>query len=271
MIPEKTLQKQISLKKYIKDRKKAAVAFSGGVDSTFLLKIAHEELGDKVLAYTAVSAFFPTREQNEAKDWCRQEGIRQTILSFSPLDLPKIAENPPDRCYHCKKELFHLMKKEAERTQVSYLMEGSNLDDLKDYRPGLRAIKELQILSPLKEIGFTKKEIRLLSKEMGLPTFDKPSFACLASRFASGEPITAKGLSMVEQAEELLFQKGFHQFRVRMHGNLARIELLPEELETLVKKDCREEITKKLQDYGFRYVTMDLMGYQTGSMNASFG
>lgn len=243
------------------------VAFSGGVDSTFLLKVAHDLLGDRAVAVTAAPVFVPRREQNEALSFCSEQKIRQIIIPAEQLNIDSIRHNPPDRCYHCKREIFGKILEVAAQNGISTVAEGSNLDDTGDYRPGMRAIHELGIVSPLLEAGLTKAEIRQLSQELGLPTWNKPSFACLASRFVYGEAITDKRLSMVDQAEQTLLDLGFRQFRVRIHGDLARIEILPEEFAQIMKAETRDRITRNLKEYGFSYVTLDLTGYRTGSMN----
>ena len=243
------------------------VAFSGGVDSTFLLKVAHDLLGDRAVAVTAAPVFVPRREQNEALSFCSEQKIRQIIIPAEQLNIDSIRHNPPDRCYHCKREIFGKILEVAAQNGISTVAEGSNMDDTGDYRPGMRAIHELGIVSPLLEAGLTKAEIRLLSQELGLETWNKPSFACLASRFVYGEAITDKRLSMVDQAEQTLLDLGFRQFRVRIHGDLARIEILPEEFAQIMKAETRDRITRNLKEYGFSYVTLDLTGYRTGSMN----
>ena len=259
-------QKMRKLSEYLAGLGSVAVAFSGGVDSTFLLQAAKDVLGDGVIALTAVSDFFPDRERREADAFCRERGIRQIICREEILKVPGVAENPANRCYLCKRALFEMFLAQAKRQGFSHVAEGSNLDDLGDYRPGLQAIAELGILSPLRECGFSKEDIRALSKEMGLPTASKPSYACLASRFAYGEEITGEKLAMVDQAEQLL-DLGFTQMRVRIHGTLARIEVLPEDFPRLAEPALRREIAEKLKTYGFSYVTADLAGYRTGSMN----
>lgn len=244
-----------------------AIAFSGGVDSSFLLYAAKQALGDRILALTAASVFFPERECREAVCFCRENGIRQIVTDFAPLQTEGVAQNPKNRCYLCKRALFGKVLALAVEQGFDALAEGSNLDDLGDYRPGLKAIEELGILSPLREAKLTKSDIRHLSKQFGLPTFDKPSFACLASRFVYGETITREKLKMVERAEELLLDLGFVQFRVRIHQSMARIEVLPEQFEKLVRREVRERVTKELHSLGFSYISMDLEGYRTGSMN----
>lgn len=244
-----------------------AVAFSGGVDSTFLLQVAHDVLGNRALAVTAAPPFVPVREQKEATDFCREAGIRQIVIPAEALDLDGIRPNPPDRCYHCKRMIFGRIIEAAKEAGIPCVAEGSNTDDTGDYRPGMRAIRELGVLSPLLDAGLSKADIRLLSKELALPTWDKPSFACLASRFVYGEAITDERLAMVDRAEQLLLGLGFRQFRVRIHGDLARIEILPEEFDRIMTPEVRGQITAALKEYGFSYVTLDLSGYRTGSMN----
>ena len=259
-------QKLHNLKEYLRSLGRVAVAFSSGVDSTFLLKVAHDVLGDNAVAVTATSCSFPKREFDEAASFCAENGIKQITVVSNELDIPEFRKNPTNRCYLCKSELFKKIISLAKENGIEYVCEGSNVDDMRDYRPGMKAVAELGIKSPLRECGLSKDEIRALSKEMDLPTWDKPSFACLASRFAYGEEINEKKLSMVENAEQFLLDMGFKQFRVRIHGeNLARIEVLPAELEALLSK--REEVTKHLRELGFAYVTMDLEGYRTGAMN----
>lgn len=260
-------EKLEKLKDYLKELGSVAVAFSGGVDSTFLLKIAHDVLGDKAVAITAGADFFPKRELEETEDFCKKEGIRQFILDFKEMEVEGFRKNPVNRCYLCKKELFTKIKQIAAQQQIAAVIEGSNLDDNGDYRPGLVAVAELDIKSPLRFAGLSKNEIRILSKDMELPTWSKPSFACLASRFVYGETITKEKLSMVDKGEQLLLDMGFEQVRVRIHGMMARIEILPEEFDRLMQKENREHIVKCFKEYGFTYVAMDLTGYRTGSMN----
>ena len=246
-----------------------AVGFSGGVDSTFLLFAAHEALGEKALAVTADSVFFPRREIDEAAQFCRTQGFRQLTLPFDPLAVPGVGDNPPERCYLCKRGLFSAILALAKENGLAAVAEGSNLDDEGDYRPGMRAVRELGIRSPLREAGLTKAEIRELSHHLGLPTWDKPSYACLASRFVYGEPLSPERLQRVEQAEELLRSLGYRQLRVRLHGDLARIELPPEDIPSLTAPETREQVYEGLSKLGFRYVSLDLKGYRTGSMNES--
>lgn len=258
-------KKYEKLKEYLKELGSVAVAFSSGVDSTFLLKVAHDTLGDNAIAVTARSCSFPKRELDEASDFCKKEGIRQFVVDSEELDIEGFAQNPINRCYLCKHELFEKITDLAKKEGINSVAEGSNTDDEGDYRPGMQAVKELGIKSPLRHAELSKAEIRELSKRLGLPTWNKQSFACLSSRFVYGETISKEKLAMVDKAEQLLLDLGFHQVRVRIHGSIARIEVDPSEFSKLLEN--RETVTKKLKTYGFTYVTMDLTGYRTGSMN----
>lgn len=249
---------------------KIGVAFSGGVDSTLLLYAAKKTLGDSVVAFTATGPSFPNWEGSEAKVFCEKLGVEQVVIPVDMLSLAQVRENQPDRCYHCKKHIFESMLKAAEEKNIEILVEGSNMDDLKDYRPGMVALQELEIKSPLRQVNLTKEEIRQLSKILSLPTWEKPSFACLASRIPYGEKLTDEKLSRIEQAEQYLASLGFIGCRVRSHENLARIELAPAQLDEFfgdAGNQKRIEISATLKTMGFDYVTLDLLGYRTGAMN----
>ena len=259
--------KQEELEKLLESYKRVAVAFSSGVDSTYLLKMAQKVLGENVIAVTASSCSFPKRELEEAKTFCRENGIRHIVVESEELDIDGFRQNPKNRCYLCKHELFEKIRSIAKENGIETVVEASNTDDDGDYRPGLVAVKELGIESPLRRVGLSKKEIREYSKELGLPTWNKQSFACLSSRFVYGETISEEKLAMVDQAEQLLLDMGFHQLRVRIHDKLARIEVQPSEFEKIMQEENRTKIFHKLKQYGFTYVTLDLQGYRTGSMN----
>jgi uncharacterized protein len=241
------------------------VAFSGGVDSTFLLKRAKQELGTRASAITAASETFPTREFDAAVKLAAEIGVQHLLTEISELDNQSFVANNPDRCYHCKKGLYTHLKRIAIEQELPYILDGTNLDDLGDYRPGLTAKTEEGVRSPLLEAGMTKDDIRTLSKSIGLSTWNKPSFACLSSRIPYGTPIERAKIDQLDQAEQFLLDLGFYQVRVRHHDEIARLELLPHDMGKAVEH--HDLINDKLQSLGFRYVTLDLKGYRTGSMN----
>jgi uncharacterized protein len=243
------------------------VAFSGGVDSTYLLKVAKEELGGKVLAVIARSETYPEKEVRAAVRTAGSLGVRPLLIETEEVENPKFAENSPLRCYYCKQELFSRLKEIAEARSIPYVLDGSNSDDRDDYRPGAKAARELGVRSPLREAGLKKEEIRLLSMEMGLPTWNKPSLACLASRFPYYTAIERRTLLKVGRAEELLRRIGITQVRVRHHGDIARIEIKPEEFGKLMADSARRKAVAGLKTLGYTYVALDLQGYRTGSLN----
>ncbi|MDD4570201.1 MAG: ATP-dependent sacrificial sulfur transferase LarE [Tepidanaerobacteraceae bacterium] len=261
-------QKLLKLRQRIQALRQVAVAFSGGVDSTFLLKVCMDVLGrDHVLAVTARSEAFSEKEFIEAQGLAKLLNARQSIIESEELSIPGISDNPPERCYFCKRHLFNKFTAIAREQGYDFVVEGSNFSDTEDFRPGMVAIQELGIISPLKEAGLTKDEIRKASKDMGLSTWNKPSYACLFSRFPYGEKITREKLKRVAEAENLLRGLGFYQFRVRSHGDLARIEVLPEEIGRFAGQGFRDKIISEFKSLGFTFVTLDLAGYRTGSMN----
>lgn len=260
-------QKYEALKDYFRSLGSVAVAYSSGVDSTFLLRVAHDVLGEKAMAITATAAAFPQRESEETVAYCRELGVLHAVEAFDVFQVEGFAANPKNRCYLCKKTIFSRIQAIAAAHGITSVVEGSNVDDEGDYRPGMQAIAELGILSPLRQVRLTKAEIRALSKELGVPTWNKPSFACLASRFAYGETITREKLGMVERAEELLLSLGFQQERVRIHGDMARIEVLSEDFPRFADEALRQQVYSALKGLGFSYVSLDLRGYRTGSMN----
>lgn len=244
------------------------VAFSGGVDSTFLVAVARRVLPrDSLLAVTGMSPTFPDREVTEARRLAGLLDVEHILVDTGEMEIPEFRSNPVDRCYFCKRELFSQFRRIAQGRQISWVAEGSTVDDMSDHRPGRRAVQELHVRSPLEEAGLGKQEIRLLSRQLDLPTWDRPSFACLSSRFPYGDPISEKGLEMVDGAEQFLLDHGFRQVRVRVHGRMARIEIPKADMARFLEPTLRDRINQKLKQIGFAYVALDLEGYRSGSMN----
>ncbi len=262
--------KMTNLQNLLSEMKQVVIAFSGGVDSTFLLKVAADQLGtENVIALTATSPTYPDFEYQQACELAQEIGVEQIVIESNELEIPGFAENPPRRCYHCKYELFSLCLSQAKERGFSMVLDGSNLDDMGDYRPGRDAVKELEVRSPLLEAGLTKEDIRNLSRELGLKTWNKQAFACLSSRFPYGTRITLDRLQQIDSCETFLRENNFKNYRVRYHDQIARIEVAPEEIARLIDVELRDRLISSFKQAGFTYVTLDLQGYRTGSMNAT--
>ncbi len=256
-----------ALKQTLLSMEKVLVAFSGGVDSSLLLKVASMVLGQRVLAVSAVSATYPASELRRAKKIASQIGVRLKIIKSKEFDNPKFVANSLKRCYYCKKELFCLLRQIADKRGIKYVVDGSNLDDDKDFRPGKKAKQEYGICSPLAQARLSKKEVRSLSRHLGLETWDKPQLSCLASRVPYGEKINKSVLRRIEKGEEFLKKLGFREVRLRDYGNLARIEVEKNRIKELTKPAACQRIVDRLKKLGYNYVTVDLEGYRTGSLN----
>lgn len=266
-IIQATLSKFENLKNLLGEMGKVLVAFSGGVDSSFLLKVAVDVLGENVLAVIASSETYPEKERDEAVKLAKRLNVRHKVIQTKELENPDFAHNPPERCYFCKMELFSKLKDIAESEGIPHVLDGSNFEDTSDFRPGAKAAEELGVRSPLKEVGLVKEEIRQLSKYVDLPTWNKPSLACLSSRFPYFTEIESESLKQVAQAEEFLKGLGFNQVRVRHHGQIARVEIEPQEFSKIVEKATKEKIINAFKKFGFIYIALDLAGFRSGSMN----
>ncbi len=267
-LSQSTEKKYADLKAILKDMGTVALGYSGGVDSTLLLKVAADVLGSNALAMIGRSETYPTREFEEAVALAEQMGARYLVVTTEETDDLKFRENPPDRCYFCKTELFGKLQEIATREGIRWIADGTITDDVGDFRPGMRAKQEKNVRSPLLEAGFSKADVREVSKELDLPTWDKPSFACLSSRFPYGTGITRENLSRVDLAETFLRDAGFRRFRVRFHdATTARLELAPEDMPRMLEPAFRQQLVQHFKELGFVYITLDLQGYRTGSMN----
>ena len=263
-----TLGKFEALKESVGEMESVLVAFSGGVDSTFLLKVACDVLGsEKVLAVSAVSPTYPASERKEARELARDMGVHHIEIETCEMDNPSFTSNPPERCYYCKRELFQSLQRIAAQYKISFILYGANADDTGDFRPGMKAAEEMKARAPILEAGLGKEELRTLSRSLGLPTWDKPQYACLSSRIPYGTEITREALRMIEEAEGFLHRLGYKEVRVRYHGPVARIEVDGDSLTLLAAPEARERIVEELRRIGFTYVTLDLEGYRQGSMN----
>jgi len=266
-MPTDLAQKQESLLSMLRSMDRTMVAFSGGTDSAYLAWAAHQALGDRALAVTADSASLPESHKRDAEAFVRQFGLRHEYVETLEFDNPDYLRNSPDRCFHCKDELFTRLGRLGLERGIQHVLYGVNVDDTRDFRPGQRAAKEHGVQAPLLDAGLTKAEIRELSRQAGLPTWDRPASACLSSRIPYGTAVTKENVKIVEEGEEAIKALGFRQFRVRFHGELARIEIAPDELERALNIEVARQLTTIFKGLGFQYVTLDLEGYRQGSLN----
>ena len=259
--------KRKKLEQILEEMGNVAVAFSGGVDSALLLAVAARMYHVKLIAVTATSVSYAEHEKDDARRFAQRMGVKHRYLDFDQMSIPEFVANGPERCYYCKKAIFSAIQAYVAEEGFTNVVDGSNADDIKEYRPGEKALSELGIRSPLKEAGFSKAEIRKLSREMGLFTASKPSYACLASRIQYGEPITPEKLARIEQAEEFLTKLGFTHIRVRSYGTLARIEVEPSQIALLAQANTRNKVITRFTELGYSYITLDLAGFRSGSMD----
>jgi uncharacterized protein len=266
-ISPETQEKYVRLQSILQNMQKAIVAFSGGVDSTFLLKVGHDVLKDNVFAVIATSETYPEKEIKEAVRLARLINVRYQLIQSREMENPDFVRNPPERCYYCKMELFSRIKEIANARGVRFVLDGANFEDVSDYRPGSRAAEELNIRSPLKEVNLVKSEIRTLSRYLGLPTWNKPAMACLSSRFPYYSVISSRALKQISQAEDYLQALGFSQLRVRHHDSIARIEIPPEQIPRFLDPDLRKKVVLEFTRLGYAYITLDLAGFRSGSLN----
>ena len=255
------------LTRILAEHRRLLVAFSAGVDSTFLLKAAHMALGEKTIALTASSASAPPGEIDAAKSFASRLGCRHIVLDSHELENPSFAQNPVNRCFFCKDELYRICRAEADKLGIETIVDGTNLDDLQDHRPGLKAANEWGVRHPLVEAGMTKEDIRRYSRQLDLPTWDKPSSPCLSSRFPYGTEISLERLKLIGSCELFMKELRFREFRVRYHGDLARLEVGQNEIDRLWERSTRDAIVKRFKELGFRFVTIDLQGFRSGSLN----